>query len=361
MIIGRPKFVLASGSPRRLTLINQAGIEPDALRPADIDEMPLARRAAARARQSAGARQGGGGARGGEARRRACRLLHPRRRHGGGGRPPHPAQGRAARRGGAVPAAAVGPQPSRPHRHLPGDAEGGVPPAAGRDAGALQAAVGARTSRPISPPANGAARPAATPRRGSPAASSSRSSAPTPTWSACRCTRPLSLLVGRGLSRSTSAGSTRCSTRHPRMPRTHPDADMGFDRTLAWRCELMNSRVANRAARSAASRARHRPARAAELRRDRRAARRGSPARCARFGLKPGDRVAIAAKNCAGLCRDALRDLARRASPRCRPTPSCTARELGYILEHSGARRLLCVATGSTARSRRMRRQASSG
>ena len=40
MIIGRPKFVLASGSPRRLTLINQVGIEPDALRPADIDEMP---------------------------------------------------------------------------------------------------------------------------------------------------------------------------------------------------------------------------------------------------------------------------------------------------------------------------------
>ena len=41
MIIGRPKFVLATGSPRRLTLINQIGIEPDALRPADIDEMPL--------------------------------------------------------------------------------------------------------------------------------------------------------------------------------------------------------------------------------------------------------------------------------------------------------------------------------
>ena len=41
MIIGRPKFVLASGSPRRLTLINQIGIEPDALRPSDIDEMPL--------------------------------------------------------------------------------------------------------------------------------------------------------------------------------------------------------------------------------------------------------------------------------------------------------------------------------
>jgi septum formation protein len=40
MIIGRPKLVLASGSPRRLSLINQAGIEPDALRPADVDEIP---------------------------------------------------------------------------------------------------------------------------------------------------------------------------------------------------------------------------------------------------------------------------------------------------------------------------------
>ena len=39
-MIGRPKFVLASGSPRRLALINQVGIEPDALRPADIDETP---------------------------------------------------------------------------------------------------------------------------------------------------------------------------------------------------------------------------------------------------------------------------------------------------------------------------------
>jgi len=39
-MIGRPKFVLASGSPRRLGLVNQAGIEPDALRPADIDETP---------------------------------------------------------------------------------------------------------------------------------------------------------------------------------------------------------------------------------------------------------------------------------------------------------------------------------
>jgi septum formation protein len=39
-MIGRPKLILASGSPRRLSLINQVGIEPDALRPADIDESP---------------------------------------------------------------------------------------------------------------------------------------------------------------------------------------------------------------------------------------------------------------------------------------------------------------------------------
>ena len=39
-MIGSPKFVLASGSPRRVQLINQAGIEPDSLRPADIDETP---------------------------------------------------------------------------------------------------------------------------------------------------------------------------------------------------------------------------------------------------------------------------------------------------------------------------------
>ena len=40
IMMGRPKLVLASGSPRRLSLLNQAGIEPDALRPADIDEVP---------------------------------------------------------------------------------------------------------------------------------------------------------------------------------------------------------------------------------------------------------------------------------------------------------------------------------
>src|SRR3954469_3956633 len=38
---GGPKLVLASASPRRLALLQQAGIEPDALLPADVDETPL--------------------------------------------------------------------------------------------------------------------------------------------------------------------------------------------------------------------------------------------------------------------------------------------------------------------------------
>jgi nucleoside triphosphate pyrophosphatase len=39
-MIGRPKLVLASGSPRRLGLLNQAGIEPDSLLPAEVNEIP---------------------------------------------------------------------------------------------------------------------------------------------------------------------------------------------------------------------------------------------------------------------------------------------------------------------------------
>ena len=35
------KLVLASASPRRLDLLRQAGVEPDALLPADIDETPV--------------------------------------------------------------------------------------------------------------------------------------------------------------------------------------------------------------------------------------------------------------------------------------------------------------------------------
>ncbi len=37
----RPMLVLASASPRRLALLEQAGLKPDALLPADLDETPL--------------------------------------------------------------------------------------------------------------------------------------------------------------------------------------------------------------------------------------------------------------------------------------------------------------------------------
>src|SRR5690242_6207800 len=36
--VERPRLVLASASPRRVTLLAQIGITPDALRPASIDE-----------------------------------------------------------------------------------------------------------------------------------------------------------------------------------------------------------------------------------------------------------------------------------------------------------------------------------
>jgi septum formation protein len=36
----RPRLVLASGSPRRLELLQQIGVEPDALLPIDLDETP---------------------------------------------------------------------------------------------------------------------------------------------------------------------------------------------------------------------------------------------------------------------------------------------------------------------------------
>lgn len=37
---GRPRLVLASGSPRRLSLLGQIGVDPDVVRPATIDESP---------------------------------------------------------------------------------------------------------------------------------------------------------------------------------------------------------------------------------------------------------------------------------------------------------------------------------
>ncbi|MEO0617745.1 MAG: Maf family nucleotide pyrophosphatase [Pseudomonadota bacterium] len=44
-VVVRPKLVLASGSPRRLHLLDQVGIVPDALRPSSVDETPVANEA----------------------------------------------------------------------------------------------------------------------------------------------------------------------------------------------------------------------------------------------------------------------------------------------------------------------------
>lgn len=41
----RPRLILASASPRRMALLQQIGLEPDALLPADIDETPRPREA----------------------------------------------------------------------------------------------------------------------------------------------------------------------------------------------------------------------------------------------------------------------------------------------------------------------------
>ena len=243
-MIGRPKLVLASGSPRRLGLINQAGIEPDALRPADIDETPkrgeLPRACANRlARGKA------------EAALESVRLDDELRGAFILAADTVVAVGRRI-----LPKAELLDEAAqclrllsgRNHRvytgGLPGDADGGLPPAAGRDPGALQAALARRTSKPISPPANGAARPAATPCRASPAPSSSSWSAPTPTWSACRSTRRSTLLGGRRLS-----DPLRLAQRHRRVSRKAAPAKIA--KTTPCTVELARGNLAGTPARPA--------------------------------------------------------------------------------------------------------------
>ncbi len=59
----RLRLVLASASPRRLALLRQIGVTPDAVAPADIDETPRPReRPADLARRLAGAKAGAAGA-----------------------------------------------------------------------------------------------------------------------------------------------------------------------------------------------------------------------------------------------------------------------------------------------------------
>ena len=68
---GNAQLILASASQRRLDLLRQAGLEPDAVVPAEIDETPLKD----------------------ELPRAYARCLFGRLRHGGRGRPTDLAEG----------------------------------------------------------------------------------------------------------------------------------------------------------------------------------------------------------------------------------------------------------------------------
>ena len=89
------------------------------------------------------------------------------------------------------------------------------------------------------------------------------------------------------------------------------------------------------------------------------AARRGSPAALKAFGLKPGDRVAIAAKN----SPDYLETLYAIWHAGCRRAGQCQAARRRARLHPRTFRRagLLRLRAGSTPRSRRMRRTGWSG
>ena len=193
------KLVLASGSPRRIELLQQAGIEPDRLLPADVDETPLRaehpRSLAKRLSQDkaekalASLKQRG--------RLRSRRFILAADTVVAVGRRILP-KAETDRRGVELPAAAVGPLAPRLFRHLPDHAGRQDAPEAGRDPRALQAAVARRDAKATSPPANGAARRAAMPSRAWPAPSSSSWSAPTPMSSACRSTRPSACSTAEG-------------------------------------------------------------------------------------------------------------------------------------------------------------------
>ncbi len=143
-MIGRPKLVLASGSPRRLVAAQSGRASSQtcccrriSMRSRSAAKLPRAcanRLAKEKAQAALKIVRN---------RRRSERRFHSRRRYCRRGRPPHHAEGRAARRSGAMPAPAFGAQPSRLHRHLPGDAARRISPAPGGNAGSVQAFVGA--------------------------------------------------------------------------------------------------------------------------------------------------------------------------------------------------------------------------
>ena len=120
---------------------------------------------------------------------RRARRADPRRRHRRRGRPPHPSQDR--KRGGGARGfdPALRPPPPGPQRRHPDRRRRqGAPPPRHLDR-RLQALLGARSSTPISPPANGAAKRAAMPSRAGPRRWRGWSPAPGRASSACPCSR----------------------------------------------------------------------------------------------------------------------------------------------------------------------------
>ena len=195
---GGPRLVLASASPRRLALLQQAGIEPDALLPADVDETPhkseapreLARRLARAKLDVAGD----------AARRRddmrdsyivaADTVVAVGRR--------------------VLPKAELADEATDCLRLLSGrqhrvytavcvlSAQGKPPRACGGDAGCGSSVSPAATSSATSPRTSGGARRAATPSRVSPAPSWSSSSARNSAVVGLPLYETISLLEGEG-------------------------------------------------------------------------------------------------------------------------------------------------------------------
>ena len=181
----KPKLVLASASPRRLTLLAQAGIEPDALRPPSIDETPKK----------------------GEMPRSLITRLARTKAEEARDLIANDKDLADAYVMAADTIVAVGRRILVKPRFLE-EALASLQLLSGRNHRVLTAlcvitrmiacasrsstprcassGCRRRRSRPTSPRANGAARPAATPSRAWPAASCRSWSAPTPTWSACR-------------------------------------------------------------------------------------------------------------------------------------------------------------------------------
>ncbi len=140
----RPRLVLASASPRRLELLQQIGIEPDALLPVDLDETPRrnelprsSRRAACRGKNKSRRSHS-------IAHARTCRRLCHRRRHGCQRRPPHFAEMRDRGGGGAILAALVRASAPGAHRSLSHHAKGPSNATSSSRPAAPQAAVGRR-------------------------------------------------------------------------------------------------------------------------------------------------------------------------------------------------------------------------